>query len=100
MQQIQIAYRNSTDFINKLLQLKNYLEDNSLAEREIIFYITWSENVKGKLPTCIDKIEEIFPKALYYGNEASGNIAAGEFSLGIHITCLIFESKRSKIELV
>lgn len=100
MQQIQIAYKNSTDFINKLLQLKNYLEDNSLAEREVVFYITWSENVKGKLSACIDKIEEIFPKALYYGNEASGNIAAGEFSLGIHVTCLIFESKRSKIELV
>ena len=100
MQQIQIAYKNSTDFINKLLQLRNYLEDNVLEEREIIFHITWSDNVKGKLPTCIDKIEEIFPNAMYYGNEASGNIAAGEFSLGIHITCSIFESKRSKIDLI
>lgn len=100
MQQIQIAYRNSPDFINKLLQLKNYLEDNSLEDREIVFYITWSDNVKGKLTVCIDKIEEIFPKALYYGNEASGNIDAGEFSLGIHVTCFIFESKRTKVDLV
>ena len=100
MQQIQIAYRNSPDFISKLLQLKNYLEDNSLVENKVVFYITWSGNVKGKLPTCIDKIEEIFPDALYYGNEASGNIESGEFSLGINITCFIFESRRSKIDLI
>ena len=100
MQQIQIAYRNSPDFISKLLQLKNYLEDNSLIENKVVFYITWSGNVKGKLPTCIDKIEEIFPDALYYGNEASGNIESGEFSLGINITCFIFESRRSKIDLI
>ena len=100
MQQIQIAYKNSPDFLNKLLQLKNYLEDNNLDEKGIIFHITWSGDIKGKLSTCVDKIEEIFPNSLYYGNEASGNIAAGEFSVGIHITCLIFESNRSKVDLI
>ena len=98
MQQIQIPYKNSPDFLIKLLQLKNYHEDNSLEQ--IFFYITWSGEVKGKLNTVIDKIEEIFPDSIYYGNESSGNIASGEFSSGIHISCYIFEKKSTKAELV
>ena len=98
MQQIQIAYKNSPDFLNRLLELKNYYEDNSL--NQMVFNITWSGDVKNKLDTAIDKIEEIFPEAIYYGNEASGNIAAGEFSAGINVTCTIFDDKKSKVELV
>lgn len=98
MQQIQIPYKNSPDFLEKLLRLKNYYEDNSLEQ--IFFYVTWSGEVKGKLNTVIDKIEELFPDSLYFGNEASGNIANGEFSSGIHITCYIFENKTTKAELV
>ena len=100
MQQIQIPYRNSPDFINKLLQLKNYYEDNSLDKKEILFYITWSGDVKGKLSTLIDKIEEIFPNAQYYGNEGSGNISSGEYSEGINVTGYIFECKSTKTDVI
>lgn len=98
MQQLQIAYKNSPDFINRLLELKNYYEDNSL--QQMVFSITWSGDVKNKLENVIDKIEEIFPECIYYGNEASGNIAAGDFSTGINVVCTIFENRESKVELV
>ena len=98
MQQIQIAYKNSPDFINRLLELKNYYEDNSL--QQMVFSITWSGDVKNKLDNVIDKIDEIFPEAIYYGNESSGNICAGDFSNGINVVCTIFESKTTKAELL
>ena len=100
MQQIQIPYKNSPDFLNKLLQLKNYYEDNSLDKKELLFYINWSGDVKGKLSTLIDKIEEIFPDAQYYGNEGSGNIVTGDYSSGINVTCYIFECQSTKADVI
>lgn len=98
MQQIQIPYKNSPDFINKLLQLRNYFEDNDL--KQALFYVNWVGEVKNKLFTVCDKIEEIFPESIYYGNETSGNIASGELGFGINITVYLFESDKTKLDLV
>lgn len=66
----------------------------------ITFYITWTRKLRYEIEKAIKTIEEFFPDCVYYGNEASGSIAMGDFSSGINITCYAFEGKSTKTELV
>ncbi|MBO2516748.1 MAG: hypothetical protein CW338_05635, partial [Clostridiales bacterium] len=66
----------------------------------IFFYITWTHDAQDLLGDVTKLIQYHFPGSVYYGAEASGNIADGSLSLGIHITCFIFEEPDSRVELV
>ena len=66
----------------------------------MLFYITWTKRVEQELTEVVSALEELFPDAIYYGNEASGSIVNGQFGAGMYLTCMILEDEDSRCELV
>ena len=58
--------------------------------------MTWTYEARGDLKFIAECIEEVFPDAPYYGNEASGNIMNGLFVSGVVITCYVFDEPDTK----
>lgn len=98
MKQIQIKYTCKTAFLDKLSELKVLCQQ--LNPSDMSFYINWSCESVDKIPVVTECIESMFPDALYYGNETSGNIADAKLHYGINIVCSVFEEPTSKLELL
>ena len=98
MKQYQISYRDPGSFGSTLARIRRACDGMSYGS--VLFYITWAEEARAGLRDVTEAIGRYFPESFYYGNEASGNIAMGAFSLGIHVTCYVFEAADAKTELV
>lgn len=97
MRQFQIRYKNPADFNKKLASIKASCKE--AQHGDILFYLSWSKDIKSELDFAISRIRSNFPDAIYYGNEASGNISDGRLSYGISVTCYAFEDESSQVEL-
>ena len=98
MRQYQISYMGEEKLNEQLDQIKSECE--TIPFSDIIFYLTWTNSIQSEIEAATKTIEKVFPDSVYYGNEASGNIAMGDITYGINITCYIFEGKTTKTELV
>lgn len=98
MRTIQFVYKDTESFRKQLLDIRE--ECLKMAHVNVSFYIAWIPALSDKLKNATDCIEEIFPDAIYYGNEASGSIQNGRLTYDIAVTCNVFEDEDTTTKLL
>ena len=98
MKQIQILYDTEKALEEGLAQIRAAC--SQAPANQMLFYITWSMQSAHELAGLVCRLEKAFPEAIYYGNEASGSVAMGQFTTKINLTCLIPEQEDTRFELV
>ncbi|MCQ2457321.1 MAG: HD domain-containing protein [Clostridia bacterium] len=94
----QMPYVNAGVFSRTLEDIRK----KTAADRagNVLFYITWIRNARDLVYEAAEQIGSCFPDAVWYGCEASGNIADGRLSYGVHVTCWVFEKPDTHTELI
>ncbi|MDO5434905.1 MAG: HD domain-containing protein [Clostridia bacterium] len=94
----QMPYENAGAFSRALEDIRK--KDPAGRAGSVLFYITWVRNARDLVYEVAEQIGRVFPDAPWYGCEASGNIADGRLSYGVHVTCWAFEKPDTYAELV
>lgn len=98
MKSYQLKYEDKSIFTNRLEHIRKECERSDYGQ--ILFYISWKYEARYLVQSIAECIEKIFPDSVYYGNESSGNIYNGTLTLGVMVTCYIFEDTSTRARLV
>lgn len=98
MKSIQFKFTDRTTFEKDLAEIK--ATNGNIPQSAMLFYLSWTVNARTVVADAIAVIGQMFPDAIYYGNDSSGNISNGRLSYGLTVTCSIFERPDSRTELV
>ena len=98
MKSFQFKFNDCTGLETDLTRIADICRQQPQAG--LLFYLTWTDNARTYVSDAISIIEKLFPEAIFYGNEASGNIENGNLSYGLVVTCTVFEGPDNKTELV
>lgn len=98
MRSFQFDFKNVKYFKKKLLDIRE--ECSKLPCYSVSFYIVWTPAGRDKVAQATECIDELFPEAIYYGNEAAGSIQFGKMSYEITVTCNLFEDADTKMKML